>query len=1597
MELTSNPWRLHQDVKPGQAQLISEAWNKHCRDRRLVSLSAYEVNEIYAGEWEATVNEAQNDVFLTSVVIGLDDDTSPNEDASQNVKNPSNAKLTPNVNKFKNDSGKFVKPKTFMSEIYTTTQRVTKAAQQRGHVTGSPLSLETGWNFLRSHDREVARKLLSKEIPYFLVIAFPCSFWSILLNLNPPKDHERRLKEAMQLLRFAIQLARDQHARGLHFVLENPQSSRAWSLDEMQKALSALQARLVDFHQCRFGLRGRNGQLVRKATRLATSSDYIVQTLDGMKCLGNHDHEHVIGGAHISRPSGHYPWELAKTLVKGMERQFEADFKRPHPGNLPGSPHSTLAVEEGEAEHYPAALDDSDSEAELPDLPEPKGDAKLPAGVKLALKRLHENTGHRSGKRLARALAIAGAPADVVRGALHLRCSICDEQRAPKARRPTSLPTPKDVGDQVFIDIFEVFDLQERRYYVVHAVDFVSRLQMAELVDQKSSDMVARFLSTRWLPVLGAPRTLVADQGREFVSHVFEEYCSGHSIYLHHTAVQAPWQNGIAERGGSILKGIIKALVKAHSVSARDDMDVCIQEAVAAYNSDMTDAGVTPNQAAFGRQPRLHGDTLGDFGRRLSERGLIESKPSLARQVAIRESARIAMLRMHFSKGLRRAETARSRTSTIEHNLQPGQIVYFYRQTRYNNKTSGSKKRLSLRRWHGPALLIALEGHTNGFVSYRGQLTKCALEHLRAASTMEQVATSVWEDAIQEVIEAACHDQSRNSEVRDSESAVPETARREGQPQEVFEPETPVIPQAQGLPSSAAPHDLPPLQPQEMVAGMSRALTPGAEGAFGSSTRRSSSVMRPSFDLSQSPFPQTLQKALLQAQERATEVPVPEAGNKRSAELDAEQLREEVQEADEIPPPATSVTAPQSSEVLNVTALPYEVMELQAKAELHPLRQLQALAAMDRRDPLGSKVLDHGTWRGDWPLPSRTTWQRMKLLGQTWPLGNHEAASEVLAVLTARKEKSWNSLTEFEKKEFHAAALKGWQVWTDNDAVEILPDDEAGRIRARLRAENQSHRILVPRYVMVDKNDGLRTETNQLPLLANARLVVPGYQDISAYGIRCDAPTASRTSQHLLLAYTASSKWSLWSADIKSAFLKGEEFGPEERILYLANIRTKHADEPTLPFSPHGLCRVKKGIFGLADSPRRWYQRLNKAVIKRGWKISVLDSAMWMLWSEDGSELEGIMLSHVDDLLMGGNERAQKTLESLGQELGFGSISNKSFVYCGKKIEQLDDGTISVSMEEYHSNLQQVKISPDRKKTPDAALHPSEHKQLRAVLGSLQWLVAQIRYDVAFQLSSLQGESASPTIGTLLRANLLVRKVKENPTFALKFKPMTLKDSGIVVVSDASLGNMTKAGSSQAESLQKVYSQVSYYVLLADRQLLDGNEGQFAILDARSHRLQRVCRSTFAAELLGIEEAMDAGQYCRGVLAEAHGYALDKKPFEVSTDSISMVVVTDSKDAYDKGSSSTPSYGSQKSLAFTVAWIRSMLARCNTMLRWTSTENLFVDCGTKDMDSAHLLRILDACRWSIRYSPSFVKQSSKGKAAKKVVHDDVRSDLGTPF
>ena len=109
--------------------------------------------------------------------------------------------------------------------------------------------------------------------------------------------------------------------------------------------------------------------------------------------------------------------------------------------------------------------------------------------------------------------------------------------------------------------------------------------------------------------------------------------------------------------------------------------------------------------------------------------------------------------------------------------------------------------------------------------------------------------------------------------------------------------------------------------------------------------------------------------------------------------------------------------------------------------------------------------------------------------------------------------------------------------------------------------------------------------------------------------------------------------------------------------------------------------------------------------------------------------------------------------------------------------------------------------------------------------------------------------------------------------------------------------------------------------------------------------------------------------------------------------SVPLTAAVDAKDVFDKSNSDTPGFGSQKSLAFSIAWMRSVLRLPNTALKWTSTENMWIDGGTKDMDLSHMRSIMSLGRWSISYSPEFVKQVAKAKKLKPLGVASACADL----
>ncbi len=148
-------------------------------------------------------------------------------------------------------------------------------------------------------------------------------------------------------------------------------------------------------------------------------------------------------------------------------------------------------------------------------------------------------------------------------------------------------------------------------------------------------------------------------------------------------------------------------------------------------------------------------------------------------------------------------------------------------------------------------------------------------------------------------------------------------------------------------------------------------------------------------------------------------------------------------------------------------------------------------------------------------------------------------------------------------------AEKHWKVWLENEAVKVLTVDESKKVKEDLRRSGEEDRIIKARFVLTDKNDGLRTESKWLPLEPSARIVVPGYQvrENLEDTIRRDAPTGARNSQHgLFILAGCNRRWRLAKGDVRAAFLKGDPYEAKGGKLYMSGPDPGRG--PQLPWAP---------------------------------------------------------------------------------------------------------------------------------------------------------------------------------------------------------------------------------------------------------------------------------------------------------------------------------------------------------------------------------------------------------------------------------------------
>ncbi|RVW41270.1 Golgin candidate 5 [Vitis vinifera] len=192
-----------------------------------------------------------------------------------------------------------------------------------------------------------------------------------------------------------------------------------------------------------------------------------------------------------------------------------------------------------------------------------------------------------------------------------------------------------------------------------------------------------------------------------------------------------------------------------------------------------------------------------------------------------------------------------------------------------------------------------------------------------------------------------------------------------------------------------------------------------------------------------------------------------------------------------------------------------------------------------------------------------------------------------------------------------------------------------------------------------------------------ARLVARGFTQ--SYGIDYQetfAPVAKLNTIRILLSLAVNQDWCLQQLDIKNAFLNGDL---EEEVY----MEIPPGFEESM--AKNQVCKLQKSLYGLKQSPRAWFDRFTKAVLKLGYKQGQADHTLFVKKSHAGKL--AILIVYVDDIILSGNDMGelQNLKKYLSEEFEVKDLGNLKY-FLGMEVARSRKGIV-VSQRKYILDL----------------------------------------------------------------------------------------------------------------------------------------------------------------------------------------------------------------------------------------------------------------------------------------------------------------------
>ena len=384
--------------------------------------------------------------------------------------------------------------------------------------------------------------------------------------------------------------------------------------------------------------------------------------------------------------------------------------------------------------------------------------------------------------------------------------------------------------------------------------------------------------------------------------------------------------------------------------------------------------------------------------------------------------------------------------------------------------------------------------------------------------------------------------------------------------------------------------------------------------------------------------------------------------------------------------------------------------------------------------------------------------------------------------------------------------------------------------------------------------------------IIKARLTIRGDQE-ETDGIRKDSPTVRKSNIKIFTVIAAMEKWDIKASDVASAFLQGIEIDRDVFVLPPKERRV-----------PNTLWKLLKPVYGLVDAPRGWYIALDEEFIKAGCERCLLDPAMYLNFRTDkagNKRLEGMALTHVDDVLHGGGENFDgNVMASVKASFKFGLEEAESFRYVGMNMTQTEEG-IRIDQDHYVKGLELPDMDIAQSLNANDLLTAEGQTVFRGCVAKILHISYQSRPDICFEAKCLSTKFGKATKSDLKTALKKMQKLQGVHTKMFFPRLGSLSNLTFVGYGDAGIKSMP-------DKLSSVGGQV---ILLADtsRELA-------CVLNWRSKKLVRKVVSSLAGEALAMVATIGEMVYNKAIFKQIFG--------EVIVD-IPVVMFTDSRNLYE--------------------------------------------------------------------------------------------------